>query len=121
MKYLKQFVVGSSFLVFFQFYYSAKNHQPKKTYDYYRYTLVAPIWFGLWNIISLIIAEKYKLNFEKRFLLISFISALSIMIISTKLRSYNFTRNEWYKYYVYILIKYLFTWNVIIKNIEKNL
>ena len=53
MKYLKQFVIGSSYLVFFPFFYSVKNNQPKKTYNYYDYTLVSPLWFGIWNIISL--------------------------------------------------------------------
>ena len=58
MKYLKEFILGSSYLVFLPFYYTVYNSQSKKTYSYYQYTLAAPVWFGLWNIISLIIAEK---------------------------------------------------------------
>ena len=57
MKYLKQFVIGSSYLVFAPFFYAVENNQPKKTYDYYNYTLIAPIWFGVWNVLSLILSD----------------------------------------------------------------
>ena len=119
MKYLKQFIIGSSYLVFFPFFYSVKNNQPKKTYNYYDYTLVSPLWFGIWNIISLIIAENLNLTLNQRFIVISIISSLSIMIIATYLKSYNFTKKEWKKYYIYIFLKYMFVWNIIILNIEK--
>ena len=121
MKYLKQFVVGSSFLVFAPFYYAVQNNQPKKTYDYYTYTFIAPVWFGVWNIISLILAQQLQLSMRERFLLISFLSSFSIMIIATHLKSYNFTSEEWKKYYFYIFIKYMIVWNIVIYNIEKYL
>ena len=121
MKYLKQFIIGSSFLVFSPFYYAVQNNQPKKTYDYYTYTLIAPIWFGVWNIISLILAQQFNLSMRERFLLISIISSLSIMGIATYLQSYNFTKEEWKKYYMYIFIKYVLVWNIVIYNIEKYL
>ena len=57
MKYLKDFVLGSSYLVFLPYFYSVHNSQSTKNYSYYEYTLVAPVWFGIWNIISLIIAS----------------------------------------------------------------
>jgi hypothetical protein len=121
MKYLKQFIIGSSYPVFFSFYYSVKNSQPKKTYKYYNYTLVAPVWFGVWNIISLLLAERLNLTNKMRFLLISLLSSLSIMIIATKLKSYKFNSKEWRNYYFYILVKYLIVWNIVILNIEKNM
>ena len=107
MKYLKQFVIGSSALVVFPFYYAVQNNQPKKTYTYYRYTFLAPIWFGLWNIISLILADYFNLSLRMRFFLISILSSLSIMSIATYFKSYNFTDAEWKKYYAYIFLKYL--------------
>ncbi len=121
MKYLKQFVIGSSFLVFAPFYYGVQNNQPKKNYDFYNYSLIAPVWFGLWNIFSLIIATHFKLTMKMRFLVISILSSLSIMIISTYYKSYNFTKKEWYQYYLYIFIKYILIWNIVIYNIEKYL
>ena len=121
MKYLKQFIIGSSYPVLFSFYYSVKNSQPKKTYKYYNYTLAAPVWFGVWNIISLMLAERLNLTNNMRFILISIISSLSIMIIATKLKSYKFNSKEWRNYYFYILVKYLIVWNFVILNIEKNM
>ena len=119
MKYLKQFIIGSSYLVFLPFYYAVQNNQPKKTYSYYKYTLIAPIWFGVWNILSLMLAESFNLTMQIRFLLISIISALSVMAIATYLKSYKFTKAEWTEYYLYILIKYLLVWNIVIYNIER--
>ena len=98
MKYLKQFVIGSSFIVFAPFYYAVQNNQPKKTYDYYTYTFIAPVWFGVWNIISLILAQQLQLSMRERFLLISFLSSFSIMSIATYFKSYNFSPEEWKKY-----------------------
>ena len=62
MKYLKEFIIGSSIMVVLPFYYIVYNSKSKKTYSYYLYTLAAPLWFGIWNIISLIIAEKFNLS-----------------------------------------------------------
>ena len=119
MKYLKQFVVGSSALVFLPFYYAVQNNQPKKTYTYYKYTLIAPIWFGLWNIISLMLADYFNLSPRMRFFIISVLSSLSIMTIATYFKTYNFTDTEWKKYYLYIFLKYLFVWNIVIFYLEK--
>ena len=41
MKYLKDFIIGSSIPVVALFYYYVYNH-PKKTYNYYPYTFIAP-------------------------------------------------------------------------------
>lgn len=119
MKYLKQFIIGSSYLVFLPYFYSVEKSQNKKNYSYFDYTMVAPVWLGLWNVISLMIAEKFDLSMKMRFLIISILSSLSIMIIATLSESYNFTQKEWIEYYVYILIKYLLVWNVVVYNIEK--
>ena len=119
MKYLKQFVVGSSAIVFFPFYYAVHNNRPQKNYTYYKYTFLAPIWFGVWNIISLYFAKYFKLSTRTRFLLISLITYSIIITYSTYNKVYDFTEKEWYIYYLGMLILYLFVWNVIIYNIEK--
>ena len=119
MKYLKQFVIGSSYLVFLPYFYSVYNIRKTKNYSYYNYTLAAPIWLGVWNVLSLIIAEHFNLTMRKRFLLVSILSSISIMIIATLMKSYNFTKKEWLDYYFHIFIKYLFVWNGIVYLIEK--
>ena len=121
MKYLKQFVIGSSFLVFAPFYYGVQNNQPKKNYDFYNYSLIAPVWFGLWNIISLIIADYFNFTKRKRFMVISLMSFFTIITFLTIFNTYNFTKTERIKYYIYLFIKYMIIWNLIIYYIEYNI
>ena len=118
MKYLRDFVIGSSCIVILSFYYNAYRRK-KKNYKYLNYTLVAPIWFGIWNIISLIISEKYGLSKRLRFLTISILSSISIMLISYNFKTYNYTRDEWIKYFISIFIRYMITWNILIYYIDK--
>ena len=73
MKYLRDFIILSSILIILPFYYSTYNSS-QKTYSYYNYTLLAPLWFGLFNVISLIIAEQFNLSKRLRFFTISIIS-----------------------------------------------
>ena len=117
MKYLKEFVIGSSIAVVAPFFYMIYNHQPKKKYSYYNYSLLAPIWFGLWNIISLIIADKYNLSNRLRFFIISIISLLNVYIISQFY--YNKTKTEWRLYYLQQFIQYMLIWNIVIYNLDK--
>jgi len=119
MEYLKAFVLGSSYIVFLPFFYSVKNSQSKKTYSYYHYTLVAPIWLGLWNVISLLIANYFNLSNRFRFLLISVLSSFCIMGIAFYFKTYNFTYEEWKKYFFYIFVKYLLIWNIIVFYLDK--
>jgi len=120
MKYIKQFIVGSSFLVFAPFYYGY-NKLKKDNYSYYKYTFVAPLWFGLWNIISLILADYFNLSIQNRFLLISVISYSVIISINTYNNVYNFTTEQWVQYYIGMLFLYLIVWNIIIYQIEKQI
>ena len=116
MKYLREFVIGSSFPVIALYYYNT-YYNKYRTYDYFRYTLIAPIWFGLWNIISLLIATKYKLSKQMRFFIASILSLLSVFIIAQYF--YTLTEEEWKQYYLIQLLGYMFVWNIIIYNIDK--
>ena len=79
---------------------------------------MAPLWFGSKNIISLYIAIYFNLS-TKRFLLISLITYIIIISFATYNNVYDFTKKEWYIYYLGMLILYLFVWNFMIYNIEK--
>ena len=52
---------GANIIVVLPYYIAVNNLGENKNYDYYRYSLVAPFWFGLFNILSFIIAKKYNL------------------------------------------------------------
>jgi multisubunit Na+/H+ antiporter MnhB subunit len=117
MKYLKELIIGTSYPVIVLFYYMVYNYQEDKNYDYFSYTLAAPLWFALWNVISLIISEKYNLSKRYRFFIVSILSLLSVYIIAQYF--YNKTEEEWKFYYLQQFIKYMFVWNIIIYNLDK--
>ena len=71
MIYLKQFVIGSCCLVFLPLYMGYYKLKRKEN-SFYKYTIITPLWFGLWNVLSLIIAKRFNLNMRLRFLLVSF-------------------------------------------------
>ena len=120
MKYLREFVIGSSWLVVVQSLYMAAYRRPNKNWTYKNYSMIAPLWFGLWNVISLVITEYFGLTIRMRFFIVSIISYIAILTIEKGFKTYNFTKEEWNEYYVYMLIKYLLTWNIIVYYIEKN-
>ena len=114
---IKEFIAGSSYLVVAPFFYGF-NKIKKNEKSFYKYSFIAPLWFGLWNIISLLIAKTFGLNKTMRFLLITIIS-LAIVVSYAKYKNiYEFSKNDWYKYYVYMFLAYLIVWNVIIYNVE---
>ena len=115
MKYLEKFVIASSYIVFLPFFYVFYN---LKKESYFNYTLLAPLWFGVWNVISFIISKHYGLSLRSRFILVSFISYSVIISYASYKDFYNFTKKQWCKYYILMLITYLVTWNVVIYNIE---
>ena len=117
MKYLKQFLCGANILVVLP-YYLAVHYSKNKNYSYFPYTIFSPFWFGFWNIISYIVANKFKLSMFQRFTLVSIISSISVMIISTLANTYKHTKEEWIKYYIGIFIKYMLVWHLIIRTLE---
>jgi hypothetical protein len=120
MKYLKQFFSGANIIVVLPF-YLAVYYSKNKNYSFFQYSIVSPIWFGLFNVLSYIIAKKYNLSLFQRFTLISTITSIIIMILSTKFKTYNYSKNQWIKYYIGIFIKYMLVWHLLIKNIEQNI
>ena len=81
-----------------------------------------PIYFGVWNVISLIIADYFGLSIRNRFVLISILSSTLTSIVVTVYKLYNFkTYEEYIGYYIRIFIIYMILWNIVIYNIEKNI
>ncbi len=119
MKYLKQFLCGANIFTVLPF-YIAVYYSKDKNYSYFFYTLVAPFWFGFFNVLSFIVSEKYNLTNNQRFIGISILTSLLVMCISTIFKSYDHTKQEWLKYYIGIFIKYMLIWNLIIRTIENS-
>ena len=120
MKYLKQFVIGSSLLIFAPFFYGY-DILKKPGYSYFKYSLIAPLWFGVWNVISLYLANSFNLSMRVRFLLISCISYLTVITYNTYNNVYDFNNKRWVIYYIGMFLTYMFVWNVMIYQIEKRI
>jgi len=114
-KYLKSFVIGSSYLVFFLFYFSVMDISPSiRNYTYEQYTMIAPIYLGMMNVIGNYLFQ----NHPYRYLLTGIISGSIVAIFATLNNSYNFTKEKWIKYYFYILSKHIFTHYILIQSLE---
>ena len=119
MEYLKSFIIGTSLIIWLPFFIKVKNSKTIKKYTYYEYTLLLPTLLGLLNVISLIIAKQFKLSRRLRFLVISIITIILLIVITKHFEIYQYTEDEWNNYYLNISLIYLFVWNIIIYNLEK--
>ena len=121
MKYLKQFLIGSSFPVFIIHFLSVRFYRSKKNYKYEDYTLIAPPYLGLLNVLFFYLSQKYDWSMEIRFKKLSTYGSIFMMFLSYINKTYKFNQDEWIKYFISIYLIYYFTWNYIVYNIEKNL
>ena len=89
---------------------------------YFWYSNMVPLFFGILNIISLIIAEHFGLTLRNRFVVIGITSWLFMMVRQTINNTYNFkTKDQFMTYYIKMFILYMFIWNVVIYNLEKHM
>jgi hypothetical protein len=120
MEYLRAFVIGSSFLVFFPHFAAVANLDEKKlNYTYKQYTFVAPIYYGLMNIISLFLAILFNLSDRYRYILIGILSPLIVVSFSYFFKTYDYEGNEWAKYGIGLFIKHFLIWNIIVYYLNK--
>ena len=118
MKYLREFVIGSSALVFLPFFYTTYK-STAKNYKYKTLTIGWPLLVGLYNVLSLIIAESFGLSNRLRFFIITIIGYITALLFVHLNNLYDFTEKEWKKYYIKLFIGHFIIWNVVIYNIEK--
>lgn len=122
---LKSFVIGSSIIsyliILLVVIYLFKNKQA--TFDYYRYTVLAPIGIGLLSVLSKYISIHYKISIKTTYFLFSLLSATFVSInISRDEEAYNFkTKERWYLQYLLIFVGHLFMYNMIIYPLDQYL
>ena len=80
--------------------------------------MIAPVYLGLMNMLSLCIARKYNLSLRMRYLIIGILSPLIIIAIATSQGAYNFTDKEWARYAMRVIIEHFFVFNVIVYSLE---
>jgi hypothetical protein len=121
-EYLRSFVIGSSWLSFIIFFIKVSNLSNNiKNYKYETYTILAPIYLGMMNMLSLYIQKKYNLSLRNRLIIISIISSLCIIIMVKLFKLYNYNENEYLAYTIRIFMNHFLIYNVIIYFIEDNI
>lgn len=122
MSYLKSFIIGSSLPVFLHFFLSVQRLDDTiKNYSYQDYTILAPMYLGIMNMLSLYVARRFKLSMRQRYVVISLLSATIVTSIARLSHSYNFSDKKWLQYTVRIFLTHFFTFNVIIYSLETSL
>jgi hypothetical protein len=118
--YLRAFVIGSSYLVFFPHFLAVGLADEKQlNYTYKQYTFVAPIYLGLMNMISLLVATTYNLSRRMRYVLIGSISPLIVSSFSYLFQTYNYSNERWIKYVIGLFMKHFLIFNIIIYSLDK--
>ena len=122
---LKSFIIGSSIpafiILFVAVIYLFKIKEA--TFNYYRYSILAPIGIGLLSMLSKYISITYNINLKNSYFIISLLSALFVSInISIGDGAYKFkSNNRWYFQYLLIFIGHLFIYNKIIYPLDSYL
>lgn len=117
MDYLKSFIVGSSFPVFIFFFLSVMN-LPHKNYSYEFYTIIAPLYLGTMNMLSLYLARYYKLNLRERYLLIGILSPLIVISAVFLTGAYPFNSVSKLHYMLRIIMIHFIIFNFVVYYIE---
>ena len=115
---LKSFVIGSSIIsyiiILLVVIYLFKTKEAK--FDYYRYTVMAPIGIGTLSLLAKYVSINYDVSLKKSYLFFSLLSAIFVSInISRDDGAYNFSSTQrWYIQYILIFVGHLFMYNGII-------
>jgi hypothetical protein len=120
MRYLRSFVIGSSFPVFVIFFLVVMNISTNtKNYTYENYTLIAPIYLGVMNMLALYLANEFELSLRMRYIIIGIISPLVVIMFAYITHSYNFNGEEWRKYAATLVVQHFLIFNIIVYGLEK--
>jgi hypothetical protein len=115
MEYLRAFVIGSSMLVFLPHFIAVADLDEEKiNYTYKQYTFVAPLYYGLMNMLSLFLALQFQLSNRQRYLVIGTLSPLFVTSMSYFFKTYNYQDKEWLQYAILLFIKHFLIWNIIV-------
>ncbi len=118
--YLRAFIIASGIAVVLPHYAAVANlDESKLNYTYKQYSFVAPIYYGIMNMISLYIALLYHLSRRQRYVLIGTLSPLIVISFSYLFQTYDYTEKEWLRYGVGLFLKHFLIWNIVIFLLDK--
>ena len=121
-QYLRAFVIGSSFFVFISYFIAVKSFDKKLVnYSYENYTLYAPIGLGLYNVLSLYIANQLNLTKKNRFFLISLLAPTLVVLTVYFLKAYNYTTiQQWFNHIWKLYLLYFIVFNFVVYYLDKH-
>jgi hypothetical protein len=121
-QYLRAFVIGSSFFVFIPYFIAVKSFDKKLVnYSYENYTLYAPIGLGLYNVLSLYIANQVNLTKRNRFFLISLLAPTLVVLTVYFLKAYNYTTiQQWFNHIWKLYLLYFIVFNFVVYYLDKH-
>lgn len=118
--YFRAFVIGTSILVVLPHYFAvATADSSKLNYTYEQYTFIAPLYYGMMNVISLYIALSLSLSRRERYLLIGVLSPLIVILFSHLMQTYSYTETEWFIYAIGLITKHFLIWNIVVFFLDK--
>lgn len=117
--YLKSFVVGSSGPVVLPFFYGV-TQLPERKFKLSSYMLTAPLFFGIANVLRVLLKKKLNLTSKSSFLLMSQLSPAATSAWITYRKTYDFpSKARWREQYALLWLAHGFTWLVTIPQLEK--
>lgn len=122
-EYIKSFVIGSSAPVFLPFFAGVKAiPRTQRNYSYDPYTFKAPLYFGVMNVISRFLGEKFNLSLKQRLALMGNLSPLMISTMISLRGAYNFdSRSRWIGQYLLLFLAHNVTFQGTIRYLEEAL
>ncbi len=120
-EYLRAFVIGSCFFVFFP-YFVIVYYFLGKSVPYAPYTIIAPIILGLFNVLSVIISKQFHLTKTQRFMSISLIAPTLVALFIYTFKIYGFnTISSWTQHLIKLYAVYFFAFNVVVYLLDKHI
>ena len=121
---LLAFLIGSSWVSFVLFFIGFHSYQgkfnPANTVDtdpYFIYTVLAPLYIGLFSMFAICLSEWTSLSRRLSFFIIGIISATIVYGVITSCNIYQFTKERYLEQYGRLLIYHFITYSVIVANI----
>jgi len=113
--YLKAFIIGSSIIILFPFFYIVSSISSKvRNYSYVDYTLFAPFFLGIVNVFLVFLNKKTVLSKRSLYLLVSILVPTIVASYAKLYNMYNLTNNQWLSYAVSLYLLYFFIINILL-------
>jgi hypothetical protein len=118
-KYLRSFIIGSSFPVFILYFLAVRFNTKNNVYTFNDYVFIAPFALGLFNMISHYVADIYNIHLRKRLFISSIIAPIVVFLFDYITKQYKIhTIDQWLLLYVNLCIIYFIVFNFIVYYLE---